>query len=430
MTQPFNIIIKYSKKLYFKAIGSIAFYPVLIGFAFFALALGVLYAEELELINKLKEKAPYFFVQDYETARTILSTLIGGILSLTVFSFAMVMLVLNQASANLSPRLLPGLISDKKHQIILGIYIGTLLYYIIVLLSLGAYGVDSNSMGLSTTLASVFGVMCVSLFVYFIHTISGAIQIHNIIERIYMATDNSLKAHLSSQSDSTINLKSIDSKDWHTIATQQTGFFMGLDVSLLNDSLLEMSNQILLLPYLGEHLWEGDPLLRVKNTINVQDEENLLFCINISANRQDIDDSIGGMIQLMEIAVKAMSPGINDPGTAISVISNLGKLLSKILQNPKWTSGLMKKGKVTLIKKSIGGKELMQSIIQPIRNYSKSDVFVLQALIAALQYMASCPNISRKNNKAVKKEIQAIYHEVGQMENALDRSYLSNTLVK
>ena len=132
----FKSVLKLVKVLYSRVLLSIAFYPVLISFGFCLLAFVILELESLALAKKLKENIPYLFIEDYETARAILTTLIGGILSLTVFSFTMVMVVLSQASSNFSPRLLPSLVSNKRHQLILGVYIGTLLYCIIILIVL------------------------------------------------------------------------------------------------------------------------------------------------------------------------------------------------------------------------------------------------------------------------------------------------------
>ena len=184
-------LFKYLKITYFKILESIAFYPVLLCVIFLLLAGVTTRIENVAFILKIKSKLPHLFISDYETSRSILTTLVGGILSLTVFSFSMVMVVLNQASTNYSPRLLPSLIANKKHQIILGFYIGTLLYCIFVLIILGANG--SDSVGLSTMLAALFGVFCIGLFVYFIHNISTTIQINNIIDGIYSSSKKSLE---------------------------------------------------------------------------------------------------------------------------------------------------------------------------------------------------------------------------------------------
>ena len=77
----------------------------------------------------------------------------------------------------------------KKHQIILGFYTGTILYSVIILMSLGSYKPSEGYTGFSTILAAMFGVICVTLFVYFIHSISSAIQIDNIVKLINIEHD-------------------------------------------------------------------------------------------------------------------------------------------------------------------------------------------------------------------------------------------------
>ena len=110
-------LFKYLKITFIRILESIAFYPVLLCVIFLLLAGVTTRIENVAFILKIKSKLPHLFISDYETSRSILTTLVGGILSLTVFSFSMVMVVLNQASNNYSPRLLPSLIANKKHQI-------------------------------------------------------------------------------------------------------------------------------------------------------------------------------------------------------------------------------------------------------------------------------------------------------------------------
>lgn len=114
----------------------IAFLPTIISIAGLALAFLMIYLEQINISRYLIDVAPGLVIDDTDTAKTILSTLIGGLFSLTVFSFSMVMVLLNQASSNFSPRVLPGIISDEKHQFVLGQYIATILYNIFILISI------------------------------------------------------------------------------------------------------------------------------------------------------------------------------------------------------------------------------------------------------------------------------------------------------
>ncbi|RFC55134.1 DUF2254 domain-containing protein [Brumimicrobium aurantiacum] len=421
--------IKFLKQKYIVITQSIAFFPVLISLIFFILAIISINVENTEFINSIKEKVPYLFIKDYETARAILSTIIGGILSLTVFSFSMVMVVLNQASSSFSPRLLPSLVSNVRHQIILGFYIGTLLFCIISFTALGAYGVDADSLGLSTMLAAIASLICIGLFVYFINSISVAIQIHNIIDKIYDGTKCFLDAELKKQKENKIVTNTQNSEDWTTIKIDRTGYYRSFDVSLLTKSIREKGNHIIILPYVNQHIWKGMPVLKVKNFIDEDELENLLFCFDISPDRHAGENNETGLIKLMEVAVKAMSPGINDPGTAINAINKIGQLLNLYLEFPESNSRYVINDKITITDFKITAKEMMRMIIQPIRLYAKHDNSVMYVLIKSLQFICENPNISELNKSTIKKELDAIKEDIDKnVENSYDKQALIDVL--
>tara|TARA_R110000868_G_scaffold32516_5_gene118270 strand:+ start:43948 stop:45231 length:1284 start_codon:yes stop_codon:yes gene_type:complete len=418
----FKTALKILKILYSRVLQSIAFYPVLISLGFFVLAFIALELENLELAKQLKQRIPYVFIENYETARAILTTLIGGILSLTVFSFTMVMVVLSQASSNFSPRLLPSLISNKRHQLILGVYIGTLLYCIIVLIVLGANEIESHSVGFSTMLAAISGVLSIGLFVYFIHSISISIQIQNIIENIFRSSSRDLDKECEDLGKSKVGLKKNGMDNFQTVYSHKSGYYIGFDATLISDSLADKGLNLEILPYSGQHLWEGMPFIKIQNSLNDGDLEGLLLCANISSNRNDQNKGIDGFIKLMEIAVKAMSPGINDPGTAIDAINKLAPLLRKMMRFPHKTSNSLREGKLILVRNSITARELMQIIVQPIRLYAKKDSSVVLSLMGALEYIVQDTKISKENREEVQKELEALKMDVeGNIDNTYDR---------
>ncbi len=163
----------------------IAFYPSLIGFAGFFLALGMIILEKQGISRSIIKVFPMLMVEEGDTALNVLSTCIGGLISMMVFSFSMVMLLLSQASSNYSPRLLPGLISNKRHQIILGLFLATIVYNIFTLFSVNTSEEKYALPGFSILLGVVLTIVCLSAFIFFIHNISQSIQINNIMDGIY-----------------------------------------------------------------------------------------------------------------------------------------------------------------------------------------------------------------------------------------------------
>lgn len=401
--------LKFLKKLYRQILASIAFYPVLISFGFLIFALIVTSFESVEVVNELKERIPYLIIRDPDVAQTILSTLIGGIFSLTVFSFSMVMVVLNQASSNYSPRLLPGLISNKKHQIILGVYIGTLLYNVLILISLGASDISKNSVGLSTMIAAIFGIVCVSLFVYFIDTISKSIQIYNIIDKISASSDNFLEEKIEKQEES-----SGESHWWRVIRSNKTGYYKGFDSSLMSDYFEENKNVLEILPYKDQHVWEGMPIMHIKEKVPDDELKSLLLCFHFSPDKHEDNSYTGGMIKLMEVAVKAMSPGINDPGTAIDAVTKIGPLLDKSFKIFPKTAEYLHNDHLKLIKNNVTPNELMRLIIQPIRQYAKQDSSVMYVLINTLLYIKNDNSVLTQGRIAVNRELELVRNDISE----------------
>ncbi|MGB3467516.1 MAG: DUF2254 family protein, partial [Cyclobacteriaceae bacterium] len=115
-------IIAFLYRYYKKLVTNIAFIPTLMSVISLILAVVIMWFESNNYTEWWVDNAPFLLVKGADNARMILATIIGGVLSLTVFSFSMVMVVLNRATASLSPRVLPQLIAKKSHQFVLGYY--------------------------------------------------------------------------------------------------------------------------------------------------------------------------------------------------------------------------------------------------------------------------------------------------------------------
>lgn len=390
----------------------------------------MLFADNLIAVKKIKEMIPPLFVTDTEAARTMLSSLIGGILSLTVFSFSMVMVVLNQASSNFSPRLLPGLISNKKHQIILGVYIGTLLYCITTLLFLGAYGIDKESMRISVSLGALFGFLCVLFFAYFIHNISTAIQIDQIVKKISKESRDALENRRRFDKEFRVTSLNRDTSNWQIIKSDTNGYFRGFHPKYLPKDYDAQENIIKVLPYEGQYIWKEEIIFRIKESIEKSKVKDVKKATIFSSDRLDRDDEISGLIKLMEVAVKAMSPGINDPGTALDAITKIFEIFHKILKFPPESIIKYDRNNIIVAKKRISTSALFSMILQPIRSYAKKDCVVMTMLIRSLQNLYENISVIPADKNAIENELKAIKIDIEQnIENTMDKQKILKQLL-
>ncbi|KAA0011967.1 DUF2254 domain-containing protein [Billgrantia pellis] len=132
-------------------------------------------------------------LKDAEAARTLLATLMAGMISLVVFSFSMVMSVLTQAGSNFSNKLVFSLMKEKRHQHVLGHYLGTILYILFLLLVPMEGDSPDTWRSLAVYLSAAMVINSLMLFVFFIHSASQSVQINAITQELLRSTQASLR---------------------------------------------------------------------------------------------------------------------------------------------------------------------------------------------------------------------------------------------
>lgn len=362
----------------------IAFYPTTFAISGVLLAFSLFYLEERGISKYLIDHAPILVVNNGETALTILSALITGLISMMVFSFSMVMLLLSQASNNYSPRLLPGLISDKVHQIILGIFLATILYLIFILFSIQPTGDKYQIPGFSVLLGILGTVICIYSFIYFIHNISQSIQINNIMDRIHKLAKGRLKTLIENDSNSPNEFPSTEG--WFEYYTEKSGYFQNVSVSNLVDICDDKNTQMHILPIRGSFVLKGNILFKSKEEL---DEDTIkTIAANFKLHKAELvaDNHLLAFKQITEVIVKAMSPGINDPGTAINGIDYLTELFCLRLLK-KDINVIARDEKIFMKINTVSFSELIYQVMASIRTYCKQDIILVQKLVIMFKYL-------------------------------------------
>ncbi|MBP94250.1 MAG: hypothetical protein CMC55_09060 [Flavobacteriaceae bacterium] len=365
--------------------GKIAFYPTLFSIIGFSFAMTMLYLEKEGISAFVLEHIPQLVINNADTAKTLLSFLTGGIISIMVFSFSMVMVLLNQASSNFSPRVLPGLISNRNHQFVLGIYLATILYNTFTLVGINPQENDKYQLpGFSVLIGIILTVVCLGAFLYFIHSISQSIQVNNILDTIYKKAKTRLEYLLEKESEIPPNFP--DSSDWKSYYSSETGYFQNIAVANLVSICKEEDIQLKILPIQGLFVLEGVPIIQVSKDIKDELVKKILSNFNFAKGEFVEDNYALAFKQITEIGMKAMSPGINDPGTAISTIDYLTELFAMRLKKNDQT--IITSGEASLIAVSTTNfKELVYQVMVSYRTYCKHDLSCIQKLFIMFKYL-------------------------------------------
>lgn len=371
----------------------IAFYPSVLALAGLFLALVMMYLEQLGLSQLIIKHVPIVMVQSFETARTILGTFIGGFISILVFSFSMVMILLNQAAANFSPRLLPGLVSNKKHQIILGIYLASLFFCLLALMLIQSEGKEVTTPGSMILMAILMMATSLTAFIYFIHSISKSIQVDHILHRIYHDSAdqfNRLLEHSKDRDESSIIAQAPSDfspdDNWALYRAETNGYLSAVDTGALLKLMHKDDNQMQILVGRSYYMLAGTPLFKTRKAVedDLAKDIHRQFLIESSVSVSDNEDL--GFKVITEIAVKAMSPGINDPGTALTCIDYLTQLLALRLryQPREWfqDDGDEESAPATRVQiKTLDFEDLLFQIMAPFRTYCAHDVLIVLKLL-------------------------------------------------
>jgi uncharacterized membrane protein len=349
---------------------SIAFIPGLISLGFIVLAGLVLTFDFAEAGQQIKSDIPWLSIQDPSTARSILGTIAGGIISLTVFSFSMVMIVLSQAASQMSNRVLDKLIGNRFQQSVLGIYIGTIIYTFFLFSTIREQDDSFQIPSLSIFLLTIITVLDIFIFIYFLHYITQSVKYNVIIDRIKSSTFDGMKTFCTAKMEveQQPNFAALS-----LIRASRSGIFEGFDTKEIKDFLSKNECSMLSIYPMGTYILRGQPILKCSKILDEAESEKALLGIILSDQESTGRNYEYGYRQLSEIALKALSPGINDPGTAIISFRALIDLLGFRATHFPPSTIAQENNPFAIHCNELSFEELFERAVYPIWDYGKED---------------------------------------------------------
>ena len=376
-------ISKWSRIYYNKMVESIAFYPALIAVGFLFLSWIMLVLDFSPFGKELKSSLSWLSLKDAGTARTIISTVAGAIISLTVFSFSMVMIVLNQAASQMSNRVLNSMIENRFQQVILGIYIGTIVYALFLLSTIRDISSGIYVPALSIYLLILLTVIDIFLFIYFLDYVTQTVKYETVIDRVKKQTFHTMEKDFEPIKNQFCPWEHLPSRE---IKAQISGYYQGFNEKRLLDYCVENDLYVSFNFRQGTFVLEDTCCIRVYKKDEITDDQ--LKAISDSADffsGQPIDRSADyGFNQLAEIALKALSPGINDPATAVLSLHAIFALL-QFKMTHELPAFLYDDEKAPRIYRPTSNfTQNFEKCVVPIWNYGKEDQYIQTELFSMI----------------------------------------------
>ncbi len=281
---------------------------------------------------------PILVSSSVDGTRALLSAIAGSMISFTGLVFSITIVTLQLTSGQFSPRVLRTFLRDRYNQFTLGVFVATFVYAMVVLRSVRGGGQSAAFVPqLAASVAFLFVLASVVVFLFYINHIAQSIRVATIIASIGADTRAVIERRHPSELDERAapHDQSLDGLvgPSRIVAAAAPGIIMTVDDAKLTRMAESSSSTVQLLRAIGEFVPAGAALLRVHGQ-HAPTDEQLRAGIGLGEERTPDQDVGFGLRQLVDIANRALSPGVNDPTTAIQVIDQLHDLLRRLAARP------------------------------------------------------------------------------------------------
>jgi len=330
---------------------------------------------------------------DPQIAQVILGGIGASIMTVVSIVFAILLMTLTLASMQFSPRIMLGFVRDRVTQWTLGIFLGTFCYCMAALPA--ARSQPKPFAPVATVLgAMLLALACVAWLLFFIHHISQAISVNQIVDRIASETEAVVDETMPwPRKLSHIDVdERIDSLKWESsISSEVSGYVRYIDIKRLTALAKSYHAKLRVLRRVGHFVPQGVPLLMVSRAHQTPERAAALRgAFDFGPSRTLQQDVEFGVLQIVDIALKAISPAVNDPSTAISCVDQLSRILIRVAaREPPETRLYDPPGVLRVYIPWLGFERLLDSAFEQIRLYSKADVAVSLRILRALGDIAA-----------------------------------------
>ena len=273
-----------------------------------------------------------------EGARSLLSTIAGTMISVAGTVFAITIAAVVYASGNYGPRLLNNFMTDRGNQVSLGVFIATFVYALLILRTIrlpnetGPF-MDNADSGfvpqLSLLVAIAMALLSVAVLVYFLHHVPNSIKINNVVAGV----GRTLLKHVERRYPDEDDGKNVEMERDHkgeAVIASTPGYVEIIDFSTLASVADKQGVTIRLAIRTGDFVHPDIPLCYVEGTMGEDCAKDIRHAFGFGDSRNTAQDVEFSIDELVEIALRALSPGINDPFTALTCLHWLGAAMSRI----------------------------------------------------------------------------------------------------
>lgn len=334
------------------------------------------------------------YTGDASAARDILATTAGAVSATVTLTLTLTVVALQLVSSQFSPRILRNYLSDRTSKAVVSLLLGTFAFALVTLFYVRSPNADGEGAVVpAISISLLLGLAVLSLIglVVFIHNLTQSLRIENVIDTITRETLATIKER-AADTDIAPGEELVVPTTARAVTAERHGYVLDYDIDEIVERLSGLGVSLRTVPSIGEHLAEGGVAAWAWHTSDEQIDDEMIDQLRetlnrttkIAPNRAVTSDAAFGVRQLVDIAIRALSPGINDPTTANAALARVSTLLHRMVE-VGFSEGRIYRGEDCVVQ--VGDVKLVDilevAITQPAI-YGSGDPMVMRQILRML----------------------------------------------
>jgi uncharacterized membrane protein len=351
-------------------------------FVLAGIVIGLLSLEVDERLDVV-DGVPFAVASTVESARAILSTVAGATITVAGIAFSISLLIIQLASSQYSPRVIHGLFRDPFNKRAIGVVVGTFTFCLVVLRAIRASGgpIEPVVPNLSVTLAVLFGIAAILVVIAFINHNAHAVDVSEVLR---VATEQTIASLDVTWPDPVGSRRDLQGDDHartydgvapavdaspHLVRFDESGWVQTVDERSLARAAAQ-DGTVRFETAVGRYAIAGTPLCTVwpPPTDASATNRTARAAVALGSTRTLAYDPTYGIRQVVDVAIKALSPGVNDPTTAQDAVFHLGEIVREFLGRQPPPRVMAHEGRVVILPYSPGHQDVIRLAFEELRS--------------------------------------------------------------
>jgi uncharacterized membrane protein len=350
----------------------------------------------------------YLYSGDAEDAPQFLSNLVTAMITMATLVISITMVVLTLAAQQLGPRLIRNFMADRRTQITLGLFVATVVYLLLVLRSTS--GATDSVPNLAVTGGTALVLLCLGAVLFFVHHLARSIIADTTIDRVGSELDRDLVRLLPESERHPVALPLIrPCENGAPLTLRGSGYVQSVnhaglvEIAKKADAVIELGIKP------GRHVILGGTFgwIHPPEAATEERRSKIEGCLTLEGERASIQDPENSIRQLVEVALRALSPSVNDPFTAMAVVDRLTESLAKVMRRGSppsiWED---ENGLVRVLAPRSTFADFLEEAFRQIRQHSQENPAVLIRLVENLGQLLAQAEAAQ--NSVLQKQIEIV----------------------